>query len=370
MNRARLESAAARSVQRGRVFKMASRSLGIAFLVTLLLALPLPIASAQTVQLTGAGASFPYPIYSKWFDEYYRETGVQINYQSIGSGGGVRQLLSRTVDFGASDAPMTDEELAQAERPIVHIPTVIGAVSVVYNIPGVPQSGLKLTPEVLADIFLGEITRWNDPRIQALNPDLNLPNTHIIVARRADASGTTYTFSDYLSAVSEKWAQRVGVGRSLNWPTGLGARGNEGVAALVRQTPGAIGYVEQAYAEQNNLAQAALQNKDGYFVLPSLEGASLAAAGVEMPPDYRVSIVNGSGKDAYPIATFTWLLVYQDAWDHEKGKHLAEFLWWAIHDGQRFAPELNYAPLPDAVVKSLEETLAGLVYNGQPLLNR
>lgn len=317
-------------------------------------------AFAQSVQLTGAGASFPFPIYSKWFDEYYRLTGVQINYQSIGSGGGVRQMLARTVDFGASDAPMTDEELAQADGEIIHIPTVIGAVSIVYNIPGIPQSGLKLTPDVLTDIFLGEITRWNDPRIQQLNTDLNLPDLAIAVARRADASGTTFTFSDYLSSVSDKWAQRVGTGRSLNWPTGLGARGNEGVAGLVRQLPGAIGYVEQAYAEQNQLAQAALQNKDGYFVLPSLEGASLTAAGVEMPADYRVSIVNGAGKDAYPIATFTWLLVYKEASDEEKGRALLEFLDWAIHDGQAFAPELDYAPLPDQVVTQLEETLAGM----------
>lgn len=325
-------------------------------------------ASAQQLQLTGAGASFPYPIYSKWFDEYYKLTGVQINYQSIGSGGGVRQTLARTVDFGASDAPMTDEELAQAERPIVHIPTVIGAVSVVYNIPGI-GSGLKLTPDVLADIFLGEITHWNDARIQELNPELRLPNLAIAVARRADASGTTFTFSDYLSTVSAKWESTVGRGRSLNWPTGLGARGNEGVAGLVRQLPGAIGYVEQAYAEQNNLAQAALRNKDGNFVMPSLKGASLTAAGVDMPADYRVSIVDGAGPDAYPIATFTWLLVYEEAYDFEKGKALAEFLWWAIHDGQQFAPELDYAPLPEAVVKQLEQTLLGLTYNGEPLLD-
>lgn len=326
-------------------------------------------ASAQQLQLTGAGASFPYPIYSKWFDEYHKLTGVQINYQSIGSGGGVRQTLARTVDFGATDAPMTDEELAQADSTIVHIPTVIGAISVVYNIPGVP-SGLKLTPDVLVDIFLGDITRWNDARIQELNPELRLPNLAIAVARRADASGTTFTFSDYLSTVSEKWESTVGRGRSLNWPTGLGARGNEGVAGLVRQLPGAIGYVEQAYAEQNNLAQVALRNKDGNFVMPSLDGASLTAAGVDMPADYRVSIVDGAGPDAYPIATFTWLLVYEEAFDYETGKALADFLWWAIHDGQKLAPELDYAPLPDAVVKMLEETLLGMTYNGEPLLAR
>lgn len=339
----------------------------VAFLFSISAVVP---GMAKSARLTGAGASFPYPIYSKWFDEYHKLTGIQINYQSIGSGGGVRQTLARTVDFGASDAPMTDEELDRAERPIVHIPTVIGAVSIVYNIPGIHQSGLKLTPDVLADIFLGNIEKWNDPRIVELNPDLSLSNLNIAVARRADASGTTYTFSDYLSAVSPAWAERVGVGRSLNWPTGLGARGNEGVAGLVRQLPGSIGYVEQAYAEQNALAQVALQNKDGYFVLPSLEAASLAAAGVDMPADYRVSIVNPSGKDAYPIATFTWLLVYTDAWDYTQGKALADFLWWAIHDGQEYPKDLDYAPLPDAVVKQLEQTLLNLTYNGQPLLSR
>lgn len=350
--------------------KFVLRSLRVTALTALVVLFAFSGVFAQPLQLTGAGASFPFPIYSKWFDEYNKLTGVQINYQSIGSGGGVRQTLARTVDFGASDAPMTDEELAQAERPIVHIPTVIGAVSVVYNIPGIAQSGLKLTPAVLADIFLGEITRWNDARIKDLNPGLDIPDLAIAVARRADASGTTFTFSDYLTTVSDKWAEKVGTGRSLNWPTGLGARGNEGVAGLVRQLPGAIGYVEQAYAEQNRLAQVALQNKDGYFVLPSLEGASLTAAGVDMPADYRVSIVDGSGKDAYPIATFTWLLVYTQAFDYEQGKALADFLWWAIHDGQKFAPELDYAPLPDKVVKQLEETLSGLTYNGRPLLSR
>jgi len=341
-----------------------------AFAIVVALFVAVAPTFAQAMTWTGAGASFPYPIYSRWFDEYHKQTGIQINYQSIGSGGGVRQVLARTVDFGATDAPMTDEELAQAERPIVHIPTVIGAVSVVYNIPGIPESGLKLTPDVLADIFLGEITHWNDPRIQEHNRELNLPNLAIAVARRADASGTTYTFSDYLSTVSDKWAQRVGRGRSLQWPTGLGARGNEGVAGLVRQLPGSIGYVEQAYAEQNNLAQAALQNRDGHFVLPSLDAASLSAAGVDMPADYRVSIVNGAGEGVYPIATFTWLLVYEEAFDEEKGKALADFLWWAIHDGQAFAPELQYAPLPDKVVQRLEETLAGLTFEGQPLLRR
>lgn len=338
-------------------------------LVTVAIGLSVGPVLAATLQLNGAGASFPYPIYSKWFDEYRRvDPGVQINYQSIGSGGGIRQIIARTVDFGASDVPMSDEDLAKAEREILHIPTVIGAVSVIYNIPGIKESGLKLTGEVLVDIFLGKITKWNDPRIQELNPDLTLPNVAIAVAHRSDGSGTTFIFSDYLSSVSNTWKKTVGTGKSLRWPVGIGAKGNEGVAGLVRQLPGAIGYVEQAYAEQNGLAQAALKNKAGYFVLPSLEGASLAAAGVEIPADYRVSIVNADGKDAYPIASFTWLLVYKNAYDQEKGKKLVEFLWWALHEGQKFAPQLHYAPLPDVVVSMLEETLQTLNYNGEPLL--
>lgn len=326
-------------------------------------------AFAGNLQLNGAGASFPYPIYSKWFDEYRKvDPTVQINYQSIGSGGGVRQILERTVDFGASDGPMTDEELAKAQREILHIPTVIGAVSVVYNVPGVKTSGLKLDGATLADIFLGKITKWNDPRITSQNPGLSLPNTPITVVHRSDGSGTTFIFSDYLSAVSSTWKEKVGAGKSLNWPVGLGAKGNEGVAGLVRQLPGSIGYVEQAYAEQNGLAQAALKNKAGYYVLPSPKAASLAAAGVHIPDDYRVSIVNADGKEAYPIASFTWLLVYKNAYDEGKGKKLAEFLWWAIHDGQKYAADLHYAPLPDAVVKKLEGTLKTLNYNGKPFL--
>ncbi len=330
-----------------------------------------PTASAQQLQLTGAGASFPYPIYSKWFDEYYKLTGIQINYQSIGSGGGVRQTLARTVDFGASDAPMTDEELAQAQRPIVHIPTVIGAVSVVYNIPGIRQTGVKLTPDVLAEIFLGEITRWNDARIQQLNPELRPAQS----GYRGGPSSRRQRHHLHVQRLLEhrvrKWETPWAAGRSLNWPTGLGARGNEGVAGLVRQLPGAIGYVEQAYAEQNNLAQAALRNKDGYFVHAVVGRRELDrrrrgdARRTTGCPSSTVA-----GPDAYPIATFTWLLVYEDAFDYETGKALADFLWWAIHDGQKFAPELDYAPLPDAVVKRLEETLLGLTYNGRPLLSR
>lgn len=338
---------------------------------SILLALILMVVSpvmAAPLQLDGAGASFPYPIYSKWFDIYLDvDPDVQINYQSIGSGAGIRQILAKTVDFGASDSPMTDEELAEAEGEILHIPMVIGSTAVVYNMPGI-SSGLKLTGDLLADIYLGKVTQWNDPKIAELNPDLNLPKLAITVIRRSDGSGTTFTFSDYLSSVSEEWAEKIGTGKALRWPVGLGGKGNEGVAGLVKQLPGAIGYVEQAYADQNNLSQAAMQNKAGNFVLPSLKGASLAAAGVDMPADYRVSIVNADGEESYPIATFTWLLVYKDAVDEVRGRKLAKFIWWAIHDGGSYAEELHYAPLPDAVVEMLEGTLKELNYNGEPFL--
>lgn len=341
--------------------------LSVSMMVALVLILAVP-AMAAPLQLDGAGASFPYPIYSKWFDEYLKvDPSVQINYQSIGSGAGIRQILAKTVDFGASDSPMTDAELAEADGEILHIPMVIGSTAVVYNIPGI-SSGLKLTGELLADIYLGKVTMWNDGRIAQLNPDLKLPKLPIVVVRRSDGSGTTFTFSDYLSSVSSEWAEKVGTGKVLKWPVGLGGKGNEGVAGLVRQLPGAIGYVEQAYAEQNNLSQAAMRNKSGNFVLPSLKGASLAAAGVEMPADYRVSIVNADGEEAYPIATFTWLLVYKDAVDEVKGRKLAEFIWWAIHDGGSYAEALHYAPLPEAVVMTLEDTLKELNYNGTPFL--
>lgn len=320
------------------------------------------------LEVNGAGASFPFPIYSKWFDEYRNvDPSVQINYQSIGSGGGIRQITARTVDFGATDGPMTDEALASLDRDLLHIPTVIGSVAVVYNIPGF-SAGLNLTGDIVADIYLGVINRWSDPRIVEHNPGVDLPDLAIAVARRSDGSGTTFTFSDYLSNVSETWKDTVGTGNALKWPVGLGARGNEGVAGLVSQLPGAIGYVEQAYAEQNDLAQAAIKNKAGNYIMPSLEGASLAAAGVEMPGDYRVSIVNADGPDAYPIATFTWLLVYENAYHQARGQKLAEFLYWAITEGGDSARELHYSPLPEDVVEMVQETLKQLHYNGELFL--
>ena len=326
-----------------------------------------PSRSSGT-DLTGAGATFPYPIYSRWFADYAQKTGVKINYQSIGSGGGIRQLSEQTVDFGASDAPMSDAELAKAKGgPVLHIPTVLGAVAVTYNLPGVSQS-IRLTGDALADIFAGRITKWNDARIAALNAGAKLPATDILVVHRSDGSGTTYIFSDYLSTVSPSWKQAPGKGKELQWPVGLGAKGNEGVAGQVKQTPGAIGYVELAYAKQNALPVVALRNAAGQFVAPSVESATAAAAGAaaELPPntDYRVSIVNAPGASAYPISSFTWLLVYRTQSDTAKGRKLAEFLRWALHEGEGSAAALDYAPLPAVMVTrldSLVDTIGGSV---------
>ena len=309
------------------------------------------------VALTGAGATFPQPLYSKWFSDYARQTGVRINYQSIGSGGGIRQLSEGTVDFGATDSPMTDDEIAKAKGgPVLHIPTVLGAVVVTYNLPDVTQS-LRLTGPVLADIFLGRIKKWNDPRIAQLNQGVSLPNTDILVVRRSDESGTTYIFTDYLSAVSPAWAQGPGKGKGVNWPVGLGAKGNEGVAGQVKQLPGSVGYVELAYAKQNRLAYAAIRNADGAFVVPSIESVTAAAAGAiaRLGPssDYRISVVNAPGAGAYPISSFTWLLVYQRQPDPTKGRQLVDFLRWALSEGQRTAPTLDYAPLPVALQSQL-----------------
>jgi phosphate transport system substrate-binding protein len=309
------------------------------------------------VALTGAGATFPQPLYSKWFSDYARQTGVRINYQSIGSGGGIRQLIEQTVDFGATDSPMTAEEMAKAKGgPVLHIPTVLGAVVVTYNLPGVSES-LKLTGPVLADIFLGRIKKWNDPRLAQLNQGVSLPNTDVLVVRRSDESGTTYIFTDYLSTVSPAWAQGPGKGKGVNWPVGLGAKGNEGVAGQVKQLPGSIGYVELAYAKQNRLAYAAIQNADRAFVAPSTESVTAAAAGAvaKLGPssDYRISVVNAPGAGAYPISSFTWLLVYQRQPDQTKGRHLVDFLRWALTEGQRSAPTLDYAPIPAALQTQL-----------------
>jgi phosphate transport system substrate-binding protein len=329
-----------------------------------LLALAGTVALADNLLITGAGATFPFPLYSKWFADYNKlKPTIQFNYQSIGSGGGIQQITNGTVDFGATDATLTAEE--QAKIPdVLHIPTVLGAVVVIYN---APMKDLKLTPAVLADVFLGKVKKWNDPAIARANAGMELPASDIVVAHRSDGSGTTNIFTDYLAKISPEWKSEVGQGKSVKWPVGLGGKGNEGVTGLVKQNPGAIGYVELAYANQNKLSMAALQNKDGTFVKPSLESTSAAAAGVDMPADYKVSITDARGKDAYPMAAFTYLLVHKDQKDGAKGQALVDFLWWAIHDGQSRAMPLDYAPLPGPVVKLVEGTLKAMTIQGKPV---
>jgi len=314
-------------------------------------------AASSGVALTGAGATFPYPLYSKWFSEYANRTGVKINYQSIGSGGGIRQLSEQTVDFGATDAPMSDAELAKAKGgPILHVPTALGAVVITYNLPGV-TTPLSLTGDVVAAIYQGQITKWNDARIAALNAGVALPATDILVVHRSDGSGTSYVFTDYLSSVSPAWATKPGKGKEVQWPVGLGAKGNEGVAGQVRQSPGAIGYVELAYATQNKMATARLRNANGEFVAPTIESVTAAAAGAasKLPAntDYRVSIVNAPGAGVYPISSFTWIIVYQQQADAAKKQKLVDFLHWALTDGQAMEAALDYAPLPEAMRTAL-----------------
>jgi phosphate transport system substrate-binding protein len=324
-------------------------------------------AHAETIQLTGAGATFPAPIYSKWFSDYNKmHSDVQINYQSIGSGGGIKQITEKTVDFGATDAPMSDAELQKAPG-IQHIPTVMGAVVVIANLPSVKQA-LKFTPETLAAIFLGKITKWSDPALAKDNAGVKLPDEPVTVVHRSDGSGTSYVWTDYLTKVSPAWKAGPGTGKSVSWPVGLGGKGNEGVTGMVLQTEGAIGYVELAYANQNKLTPAVLKNREGAWVKASLDSVSAAAAKAEIPDDYRVSITDAPGKDAYPVSSFTYLLVYKDQPDAKKGATLVNFLWWAIHDGQKTAAALDYAPLPKPVVHKLEGTLKKLTVQGKPVL--
>lgn len=309
--------------------------------------------SAQPLQINGAGATFPYPIYSKWFAEYDKlHPNVRINYQSIGSGGGIRQIMTGTVFFGATDGPMTDEQLKAAPGPILHFPTVLGADVPAYNVADVTGE-LKFTGPLLADIFLGKVTKWNDPAIARLNPGVKLPGSDITVVHRSDGSGTTYVWVDYLAKVSPEWKEKVGISTSVNWPVGVGAKGNEGVAGLIKQTPGAIGYVELVYATQTDITYGPVQNASGEFVRASVQSVTAAAAGAasQMPADFRVSITNTPGTGAYPISSFTWLLLYQDPRDKAQGNAMVDFMKWALVDGQKFAPDLGYAPLPEAVVK-------------------
>lgn len=322
-------------------------------------------APGGALALQGAGATFPYPLYSKWISEFNKKNkDVTIDYQSIGSGGGIKQITARTVDFGASDAPMTDEQLKEAPKELLHIPTVLGAVVVIYNLDGV--SGLKLDGPTLAEIFTGKIKKWNDPKIAALNAGATLPATDIAVAHRSDGSGTTAIFVDYLSKISPEWKDKVGAGTSVNWPTGIGGKGNEGVTGTVKQTPGAIGYVEFIYAKQNNLSYAALKNAAGEFVEPSVDAVTAAAAAVSktIPDDLRVSITNAEGTGAYPISGFTYLLVYKDQDDAAKGKAIADFLWWGLHDGEGMAKDLFYAPLPAEVLAKAEAKVKLINHGG------
>jgi len=316
--------------------------------------------TSSGADLTAAGATFPYPIYSKWFSDYATTSGVKINYQSIGSGGGIRQLTEKTVDFGASDAPMSDDEMAKLSAPVMHFPTVLGAVCITYNLPDV-TAPLKLSGPDIAGIYQGTIKKWNAKEIAALNPGVKLPDTDILVVHRSDGSGTTYIFSDYLAAVSPDWAKAPGKGKELQWPVGIGGKGNEGVAGQVKQTPGAIGYIELAYAKQNNLPVASVQNADGQFVAPTVESVTAAAAGVAdhlaANSDYRLSIVNAPGATAYPISSFTYLLVYKTATDAAKGKKLVDFLKWMYANGEQSAAALDYAPLPPSLVTRLTTRL-------------
>jgi phosphate transport system substrate-binding protein len=316
-------------------------------------ALATGVTAQSTIQINGAGATFPYPIYSKWFSEYNKmHPNIQINYQSIGSGGGIRQITNQTVFFGASDGPMTPEQLQAAPGKIMHFPMVLGGDVPVYNLPGLNVE-LKFTGPLLAEIFLGKITKWNDPAIAKLNPGVSLPSSDITVVHRSDGSGTTYIWVDYLAKVSPEWKSKVGVATSVNWPAGVGGKGNEGVAGLVSQTPGSIGYVELIYALQNKISYGSVQNSAGEFTKATVESVTAAAAqaAAKMPADFRVSITNAEGKGVYPIASFTWLLLYENPKDKAQAKVMVEFVKWALSDGQKYAADLGYAPLPDAVVK-------------------
>ncbi|MDD5772342.1 MAG: phosphate ABC transporter substrate-binding protein PstS [bacterium] len=321
------------------------------------------VFAAKLLLINGAGATFPYPIYSKWFYEYAKiDETVNFNYQSIGSGGGIRQISEKTVDFGATDGPMTDEQLQKAGAEIFHLPMVAGAVVLTYNLQEVSnsRSSLRFSPDVVADIFLGKIKKWNDGRIAQDNPGVNLPDKKIVVVHRSDGSGTTFIFVDYLSEISGAWKSKVGKGTSVDWPVGLGGKGNEGVTGLVKQTPGSIGYVELSYAVKNKLPYGDIKNIAGNFITPSLESTTKALdAKVDtMPSDFRVSLVNPSGKDAYPIAGLTWILVYKKQNDKAKGEKIVKFLNWAVTDGQKYAADLLYAPLPNSLITKIQNKIS------------
>jgi phosphate transport system substrate-binding protein len=333
---------------------------------------PSTSTTSQAQSLNGAGATFPAPLYTKWFDEYNKLTGVKINYQAVGSGAGIKQITAGTVDFGASDGIMTDEQVAAAEAyggPILHIPMTSGAVAVIYNLQGIASGQLKLTGEVLADIYLKKITKWNDPAITTLNPGMNLPSADIAVVHRSDGSGTTFIFTNYLSKISEEWKTTVGNATSVSWPGDIGGEGNAGVAGQVKQIPGGIGYVELAYATQNNLPWTALKNASGNYVEPSLEATTKASEGIALPDDMKIMITNSTNPGAYPIAGFTWILVFVNQKNEPVGQALVNMLWWNIHEGQQYCEALDYAPLSASAVTKAENEIKTINYQGQALLN-
>jgi phosphate transport system substrate-binding protein len=324
---------------------------------------------AKEQELIGAGATFPYPLYSKMFDVYSKEFGVKVNYQAIGSGGGIRQLINKTVDFGGSDAVMSEEDLKAAQAPVLHIPTVAGAVVVTYNLSGNPA--VKLTPDIVADIFLGKIKKWSDPRILAVNTGVKLPDMAVTVVHRSDGSGTTNIFSDYLSKVSPEWKEKVGTGTSLNWPVGLGGKGNPGVAGLVQQTPGSVGYVELIYALQNKMAFADLKNKKGNWIKPSIASTS-KAANITLPDNMMVSLTDSDAADGYPVAGFTWILLYKEQKygdkPEDKANEVVKLVWWMTHQGQKYAEPMEYAPLSKAASDKAEKLIKSVTYGGKPVM--
>ncbi|MCX7720792.1 MAG: phosphate ABC transporter substrate-binding protein PstS [Dictyoglomus thermophilum] len=336
------------------------------WILLLMILLLSSVSLGQQVIINGAGATFPYPLYSRWFYEFERETGIKINYQSVGSGAGIQQAKAGTVDFGATDAPLPGKE--QEESKLIMIPTVAGSVAIVYNLPNV-EKGLKLSREVIADIYLGKIKKWDDPKIKALNKDINLPSIPIVVARRSDGSGTTAIFTNFLSAVSSEWKEKVGAGTSVNWPVGIGGKGNEGVAGIVKNTIGAIGYVEFAYAVQNKLSYAQIKNKYGSFVEPSIDTVKYAASFFKLPEDFAVYIVDAPGKNSYPIAGYTFLLLKREYQDLEKAKAIVKFIRWAYEKGDKYAEELLYVPLPDNVKKLALKKLELITYQGKKVVD-
>ncbi len=339
------------------------------FTILLILFVFCSTGHAKDVELIGAGATFPYPLYSKMFDVYNKEYGVKVNYQAIGSGGGIRQLINKTVDFGGSDAIMSDKDLAEASAPVLHIPTCAGAVVITYNLTGNPQ--LRFTPDVIADIFLGKISKWNDRRISESNSGVKLPDMNVTVVHRSDGSGTTFIFSDYLSKVSADWKEKVGNGTSLNWPTGLGGKGNPGVAGLVQQTPGSIGYVELIYALQNKMPYGVVKNKKGNFVTATIPSTS-KAADTNLPDDMKVSLTDTDAPEGYPISGFTWILVYKDQnyadKTEEKAKELVKLLWWMTHEGQKYTEPLEYAPLSKKAVEKSEKLIKSISYKSSVVM--